>query len=219
MLKEQVDLIKKIPIEVDVDTLRDILGKEYANADNKIRSFVRNGVLLRVRSGWYVLSEPFRSRPVFLEYLANVIYMPSYISMDYALSFHGFIPERVETITSVTTKNTKIIDTPLGRFSYKKISRDAFRTGRDLFASEGKQSFFIATPEKALADKVQFDISIEEIYEIGLMEYLVENLRIEQESLAGLSTSGLWEAARAYKSRKITSLAHFIEKLQMEDKS
>ena len=48
---------------------------------------------MRIRKGLYAFGEPLRRAPISRELLANLIYGPSYISLDYALSYHGLIPE------------------------------------------------------------------------------------------------------------------------------
>ena len=70
-----------------------------------------------------------RFREICREYLANLIYGPSYISLDYALSLHGLIPERVETITSVTTRRSRHFDTPFGTFSYRMLNGRRYAVG------------------------------------------------------------------------------------------
>lgn len=214
MLKKDMELIEKIPFpEVDINTLKGVL-EEYSKPYEKISSWVNQGVLIRMARGWYVLGEEFRKRPLSREYIANVLYGSSYISLDYALSFYSLIPERVMTVTSVTTMKTRIIDTPLGRFSYRKVPERVYRTGMDLHLPETGPSFFIATPEKALADKVNQFFALDETRGAGLYDLLVHNLRIEPSSLSSLDYSLLEEISQVYRSRKVSALAEFVRKLQ-----
>ena len=214
MLKKDMELIDRIPSpEVDINTLKGIL-KEYSKPYEKISSWVDQGVLIRMAMGWYVLGKEFRKRPWSREYMANVLYGPSYISLDYALSFYSLIPERVMTVTSVTTMKSRIIDTPLGRFSYRKVPERVYRNGMDLQFPETGPSFFIATPEKALADKVNQFISQKEIRETGLYDFLVHNLRIEPETLSSLDGGLFEEISRVYRSRKVSALAELIRELK-----
>ncbi len=90
--------------------------------------------------------------------LANLIYGPSYISLEYALQYWGLIPERVETVTSITGKRNKFFTTPLGNFSYRYLHKSKFIQGVLLVKSrfsglpgEGgvETGFFIASAEKA----------------------------------------------------------------------
>ncbi len=59
------------------------------------------------------------------------MYGPSYISLEYALQYHGLIPERVEAVTSVTTGRSRRFASPVGLFTYRSIPLSAFRTGMD----------------------------------------------------------------------------------------
>jgi hypothetical protein len=214
MLKKDMELIERIPSpEVDINTLKGVL-EEYSKPYEKISSWVDQGVLIRMARGWYVLGKEFRKRPLSREYIANVLYGSSYISLDYALSFYSLIPERVMTVTSVTTMKTRIIDTPLGRFSYRKVPERVYRTGMDLHLPETGPSFFIATPEKALADKVNQFFALDETRGAGLYDLLVHNLRIEPSSLSSLDYSLLEEISQVYRSRKVSALAEFVRKLQ-----
>jgi predicted transcriptional regulator of viral defense system len=82
--------------------------------------------------------------------VANKIYEPSYVSLEFALSYHGVIPEAVYEITSVTTKATRRFET-LGKvFSYRKIKKAAF-TGYAI-QKQGGVGFYVADEEKAFVD-------------------------------------------------------------------
>ena len=78
--------------------LLDSLSK-YANPDMKIKRMVQKGSLFRLRRGLYATTRNISSY-----LLAGVIYGPSYISFETALSRYGLIPERVYACTSATFK-------------------------------------------------------------------------------------------------------------------
>lgn len=78
---------------------------------------MQKGVLVKIRRGLYTINLPFKEPPDTFE-LAEIIYGPSYISMESALSYHGWIPEAVYTITSATTRRKKLFKTPLGVFAF-----------------------------------------------------------------------------------------------------
>lgn len=83
--------------EFDYPALMSALAN-YANPRDKVTSLLRQGVIIRVKKGLYVFGDDFRKRPFCRELLANLIYGPSYVSLDYALSYHGLIPERVAAL-------------------------------------------------------------------------------------------------------------------------
>ena len=138
--------------EFDYQALMAALS-EYANPRDKVTALLRRGDIIRVKKGLYVFGDELRRRPYSRELLANLVYGPSFVSLDSALSFHGLIPERIEALTSVTTKRPKTFDTPIGSFIYRQSPQSAFHLGMDR-VEEGDVAFLIATPERALADKV-----------------------------------------------------------------
>lgn len=87
-------------------------------------------------------------------YLANKLYEPSYVSLEFALSYHRVIPETVYEITSVTPKATRNFAALNRIYSYRKIKRTAF-TGY-LIEKQKNFSFQIADPEKAFVDANYF---------------------------------------------------------------
>jgi len=108
------------------------------------------GYIQSVKRGLYKLS----GEAVPDLYLANRLYEPSYISLEFALSYHRIIPETVYEITSVTPRATRRFET-LGKiYSYRKIKKAAF-TGYMIEKQQGF-SFQIADPEKAFVDANYF---------------------------------------------------------------
>ena len=111
---------------------------------------VKNGLFIRFKKGLYGLKTDLPNE----EYIANRLYTPSYISFEYALSHYGVIVESVYHVTSATTKPTRLYKTPQLAFFYYTLKKTAY-TGYYLKES-GKNAFFIAEPEKALADYLYF---------------------------------------------------------------
>ncbi|MBW1967626.1 MAG: hypothetical protein JRI48_09680 [Deltaproteobacteria bacterium] len=87
--------------EFDYQTLLCILSG-YARPRDKITDLLRKGDIIRVKKGLYIFGEGHRKAPYSREVLANLMYGPSYVSLEYALQYYGLIPERVEALTSVT---------------------------------------------------------------------------------------------------------------------
>jgi predicted transcriptional regulator of viral defense system len=69
--------------------------KEYSSPNDKISSWLANGDIISLKKGLYVVSEMHREQKLNLEIIANQIYGPSYVSLDWALQFYGVIPEKV----------------------------------------------------------------------------------------------------------------------------
>jgi hypothetical protein len=83
--------------EFDYQILLDAL-REYSNPRDKISDLLDKGVIIRVKKGLYVFGVQYRRRPIVREILANLIYGPSYLSLEYALasSFHFMLSSRWE---------------------------------------------------------------------------------------------------------------------------
>ena len=81
--------------------------KGYKRPNDKISEWVKSGELLSIRRGLYIPG-PETDLPVPEPFLiANHLRGPSYVSLEAALSYWGFIPERVYEVTSVTMKTAK----------------------------------------------------------------------------------------------------------------
>jgi hypothetical protein len=187
----------------------------YANPREKVTALLRRGDVIRVKKGLYVFGRELRRRPYSRELLANLIYGPSFVSLDAALSFHGLIPERVEAVTSVTSKRPKSYETPVGTFIYRRSPRDSFHLGMDR-VEEGDVAFLIATRERALADKVR-DQRGNPIRTNGdAARYLFDDLRIDEEEFGRLQPNALDELADGLRSRKVAVCASLLRRLRGE---
>lgn len=115
-----------------------------------LERYTKKGVFLRVKNGLYLFEHNPRQDVI----LANKIYFPSYVSLDYSLSYYGVIPETVYSMTSVTTKPTREFTVANRSYEYRKIKKEAY-TGYAAMTFDG-QTGLMAEPEKALADYLYF---------------------------------------------------------------
>ena len=208
-----LEIRNKIDREIfDYQTLMVVL-EGYAYPRDKITNLIQKKVIIRIKKGLYIFGDDYRRYPFSRELLANLIYGPSYISMEYALYYHGLIPERVEVLTSVTTGRSRSFFTPVGLFKYRRIPLKAFQTGMERIEQENKQSFLIAEPEKALADKIVSDRGTEIRTKKAILEYLVEDLRIDTGALIEMNPDRLDEFSVRYRSQKLDKLSHLIRRL------
>lgn len=126
--------------------IRALFGLSAVAVASLLHRYKKQGFILQVKRGLYVFPDVL---PPDL-YIANKLYSPSYISLEFALSYYGIIPETVYEITSVTAKATRRFET-LGKiFSFHKIKKDAY-TGYEL-KQQGELNFYIADAEKAFVD-------------------------------------------------------------------
>lgn len=131
-----------------------LLGVSKTAARFLLRRYTQAGLIIQLRKGLYILADTVLPDI----YLANKLYEPSYVSLEFALSYHGIIPETVYEITSITTRPTKQYDlAKLGKiFSYQYINRKFF--WGYIPVRRGNFTALIAEPEKAYLDLIYFAI-------------------------------------------------------------
>ena len=175
------------------------VGGRGARLDALLKRAVARREVWRVHTGLYCLSNQYeqgRANP--LE-LAQLIHGPSYVSLETALSYHGWIPEAVQAVTSVATGRSRSFDTPLGLFSFTRVPQRRFLAGVRRVSAEGGGAFFLATPLKALADHVYAQRC-----NWHSAVPVVESLRVEGESLAELTAEMFHEVMSAYRPGRVS---------------
>jgi hypothetical protein len=195
--------------EFDYQTLLDVL-RDYERPRDKISDLLRKGLVVRVKKGLYVLGDDYRTRPFSRLLLANLVYGPSYVSLDSALQHYGLIPEHVEAVTSVSGGRSRVFDTPIGRFIYRQIPPKAFPVGMSRIEEPNENAFLIAAPEKALCDKVYDSRNIGAATPDRMLHFLLNDLRVDEAGLARLNPLLLREIADAYRSGKLQVLTQAI---------
>jgi len=209
-----VNVRDRIQAEVfDYQTLIDAL-KGLAYPRNRINDLLRQGAILRVKKGLYVFGDRHRRHPYSKELLANLVYGPSYVSLDYALAYHGLIPERVEALTSVTPNRSRRFATPVGLFIYRQIPSRAYEVGVVRVETDHRLAFLIASPEKALADKIVSVRGAPIVSGAEMRRFLEEDLRIDAEAVRALSAERIDDYAGRYRSRRLRFLSAVVRRLR-----
>lgn len=209
-------LRKTIPWEeFDYQALLQAL-QDYAYPRDKITDLLAKGIVVRVKKGLYVFGDAYRTRPYSREILANLIYGPSCVSLEYALHYHGLTPEGSAALTSVTTKRGRQFQTPVGLFLYRTIPETGFHVGVQRVELEDGRAFLLAGPEKALVDRFRSDRGLQLRSRRGCLEYLFESLRIAAEDLNRLDIDLLDRMAAAYQSPRVRLLVDSIGYLRKE---
>lgn len=189
--------------EIDYNFLVNRL-KSYRYPRNKIGSLLKSGQIIRVKKGLYVKAGDGFSPAV----LGNMIYGPSYISQDYALSLYGLIPERVHVVTSMTLARKKHFETPVGVFTYEPLPERFFPLGMRRTEVTPTQAFLVASPEKALVDIIWKRPDLET--QSALEDFLVEDRRVDLDARHLFSSTRMRELAKAYDRPTVTALAHIL---------
>lgn len=200
-------LLSKAPGEIlDYGFVMECLNA-YKNPRVKLNHLLKIGALVRVKKGIYIFGKNFSRGPYSQQILANMIYGPSYISLEGACQYYRLIPERVTTVTSITTKRSKEFYTPIGLFTYDHLPVESFSVGVTLTGISETQYALIATKEKALADLLVLrrgSFSSKKHFE----ETLYEDLRIEEEDIGSLDPELL---NAIYQARPHTALKYLIQ--------
>lgn len=145
-------LLRKLGGEAwfDLPTLEQLAGEKREHLLVQLHRWCAAGKLVRLRRGMYAFGEEYRKKPVNPAMLANQLYAPSYLSLQWALNYHGLIPEAVYELTSITTRQTKRFENSFGVFSYRSLKRERFWGYRSVAFGSGTAQ--LASPEKALID-------------------------------------------------------------------
>ena len=180
---------------------------DYAKPHDFISRLVRTGELIRLKNGFFVISEKIKESPIPYEQIANLLQGPSYISFEWALSHYGMIPEGVYVVTSATVNRSTYYKTPLATFDYYYLSHSRYSVGIDQGVNAAG-NFLIATPEKALADLVHAKSKSLDSRE--LLVDLIEGRRIDEDHLKKLNKHHLLEIADKYRSRTVKNLIYAV---------
>lgn len=185
----------------------------YSNPRNKITQLLRDGTIIRIKKGLYVFGEAERRRPFSRELLANLIYGPSFISLDFALFRSGLIPERPSVITSVTPKRSKQFETPVGRFSYRQTPIMSFEIGMTR-NEQDDVAYLIAGPERALSDKLREvrGHRVRTQHELGSL--LFEDLRIEPSEFSKMDPEIIEAVGKGIRCHKSILAAKLLRKMK-----
>ena len=77
----------------------------------------------------------------------------------------------------------------------------------------------MATPEKALIDKIQLDRSVTLRSQSAMREYLFRDLRIDSESLPKMDFPRLSFLGKKIRSKKVALLLLFVKQLREKEKT
>ncbi|MDD5465370.1 MAG: hypothetical protein PHP73_03400 [Candidatus Omnitrophica bacterium] len=111
---------------------------------------VKSGDITRVKRDFYILSQRWSSASLEDRFiLANLLQVPSYISLMTALSYYEITTQlQRDFIESVGYYRTKLVEVKETSFNYSKINRKLY------FGFAKIKGFFIASPEKAFLDAI-----------------------------------------------------------------
>lgn len=182
-----------------------------ASPEKKVQALERSGEIIRLKRGLYIVNGELCGKPTDARLCANHLYGPSYVSLQWALRYYGMIPEQVFLMTSVTTKPAIRFETPIGNFSYMRVSAQYFPIGVESM-EEGGVGFLMASREKALCDTILCDRFVPHQSRKALRTYLEEDIRLDMDVLAELDTDIIGQCAQTgMKKQILTNLIKIIK--------
>lgn len=140
---ELIAIIKK-----PVFSRNDLALFGYKVHDYQFSLWVKKGYLVRLKNGIYAFARELEKLEG--EEIAFLLCQPSYLSLESALAWYGFIPEIVYAFTSVTSRITRTFENPCGRFIYRHLNSRLFWGYVEMKTDQGP--YLLAEPEKALLD-------------------------------------------------------------------
>jgi predicted transcriptional regulator of viral defense system len=129
-------------------SIQDIRKWDHRFDTRRLVEWQQKGYILKIINRWYVFAKDIGQEDLLI--ISNKIYAPSYVSLQWALSFYRLIPEGVYAITAVASLKTQQFSTPLGSFFYKHI-KPALLFGYRLIDFNGV-AYRLAEPEKLILD-------------------------------------------------------------------
>lgn len=180
--------------------------KEYSNKNTKICREIKKGNLIKIVNGLYETNSSVNGY-----LLAGSIYGPSYLSFDFALSYYGLIPEKVTAFTNATfnKKRKKMYNNQFGTYLYRDVPEKVFPLEVKL-VKEGDYSYQIATPEKALCDKLYTLSPLKNMKE--LENLLFNDLRIDMDEFNKLNLQDIEEISNFYNSTNVNLLYRYMKR-------
>jgi len=177
-MMNELAIFKNIPVHTATIAS---LYPDVKSANRKVASLEKTNKLIRLKRGLYVVNPKESGILLSTGLISNLLYGPSYVSLLTALRIYGLIPERVETIESMTTHLTMTFENPVGRFEYHHCTKDYYAIGITQQEEEGV-SYMIATPEKALCDYITTTPRLPLRFLKETAIFLEEDLRLDMDA-------------------------------------
>jgi hypothetical protein len=198
-------------VPIDFATLSTVLG-EYKSVKDKIAGLEKRGQIVRLKKGLFVISSKSSKMALSKELIANHLYGPSYISLEYALATYGLIPERVHSVRSITYKRSKEFTNSLGLFQYVQMPIEYYGIGIRFRIVDESFAFLIASPEKAICDMITTTSRLRLQSVKAVKCYLEDDLRIDLSNYPPIDTSIIKQCIEfGRKKNELNNLLKYLE--------
>lgn len=205
----ELGVFKNIPVQTSAIAS---LYPNITSANRKVANLEKEGRIIRLKRGMYVVNPNESSKLLSLGLIGNLLYGPSYVSMLTALREYGLIPERVEVIESMTTHLTVSFENPVGTFEYHHCAKDYYSIGITQ-REEEEVTYLIATPEKALCDYIVCTPRLPLRFIKDTYIFLEEDLRLDMDAFMKMNVDIFRQcAAVSKKQQAINNLIKILER-------
>jgi predicted transcriptional regulator of viral defense system len=176
-----------------VSDLSQLINEPKTSLMVQLTRLTKAKIITRVAHGWY--ANPF-SQPT-SEEVSMVLRIPSYLSLEYALSRQGILSQRPYTITLVTTQPPYTFQTEAIQYEYHQIQKSLF------WGYTQEKTVCIAHAEKALLDLLYIRGVCTKELSLNAFRSLLEDMDLE-----ALNTRRLQEYTRRFGQRTIKLAQH-----------
>lgn len=167
---------------------------------NQFSRWKKLGLLQELKRGLYILGQGERQTAISRQAIAAILYQPSYISLESALSHYQMIPERVDAVMSVSPKKTRMFHNSLGTFHYRNL-QTSLNFGFMAKKDENGYPYFIAEPEKALLDYLYLNLGGLDPKDGDILD---RSIRLQNRSI--LNKNKLFSYARRFDVKKLHAI-------------
>ena len=182
------------------------LGLGGQTLKNQLTTWRKRRLIFHLRRGVYVLNPQDRRVHPSRIFLANSLYSPSYVSLEWAFAYYGLIPEKVADVTSVAAKKTTVFSNEFGLFRYQHLKSSLF-FGYQKKEDENGYPVLIAEPEKALLDF--FYLESARFNKKNLQDIFDESYRFQ--NVSGLRLQILRKYAARFEQKKLEEIVKAFE--------
>lgn len=213
-----LQILKQLPYFTK-ENLSLALNKEGEDLNYWIKKLTKDQLLIPLKKGFYispyyqdtVIKTPEQSE-IYWVYLANMLKVPSYVSLEYVLSKYSLLPESTFALTSVTLKAGRTYISPPATFIYRNLKPNLYSDYQFLIFGQTGLTAKIAYPYKALFDFLYLK-SFTSIPE--MRHYLLDTSRINWDALNPENQQKFHTTVDQAKSVK---MKHIVKILEQEKK-
>ena len=178
------------------------------NLDANIKYWLKKGEIISLKKGLYILRDTYNKISVddILEFIANQLMEPSYLSFEYVLSKYQLLTEPVRALTSATTKKTLVIKNALGTFRYYSISPQLFTAYQK--KQKGNIIIWEAKKSKAMFDYLYLHFFRQPI----INKTAIEDLRINWENISKTEFKDVCSYEKLVNNKRLKKALAIIKK-------